>query len=246
MKPSSGSDKFGKIEKKLYCLLGNGRNEILEIPEIVDELLTKNYPELKEFNGTEKLVIFVPEWYLTKAIKYVEPTRGSELQRQSEQAADLCPERRRYFEEMKNFYAGGERTYRGEAAEKSLYHALQNYFRSNDESAVVFHGIDILKMNLERTMKVNEKDFIIISPNYRCIIVIEVKKTLGAGDSVEKSAKQLDEAKIDLEAWFGADGLNNWLYVPLIFTEEINIQFNCDECKKFIIEGKSFLITITN
>ena len=69
------SNKFGKIEKELYCLLGNGRNEVLTIPEIVNELLPRNYPELNEFRG-ERIqlafwkknnpVIFVPEWYLTK------------------------------------------------------------------------------------------------------------------------------------------------------------------------------------
>ena len=67
------------IHKTLYCLLGNGRKVVLTIPEIVDELLHRNYPELIDFNGTKKLVIFVPEWYLTKAIKYVEPSRGQEL-----------------------------------------------------------------------------------------------------------------------------------------------------------------------
>ena len=243
LKAEYESDKFGKIRKKLYCLLGNGRNEILTILEIVNELLTRNYPELEEFDGTEKLAIFVPEWYLTKAIKYVEPNRGSQLQTQSQEAANLCPERRQYFEDMKNFFAGGQRTYWGELPEKNLYDALQLRFKNNDETVSVFHGIDILKLNLERSFKVCEKDFVIISATHKYIMVIEVKKTLGAGDSVEKSFKQLHEAKADLEAWFGADGLNDWMYIPLIFTEEIDTQLKCDECIKYIIEGNFFAAT---
>merc|ERR1711971_259473 len=86
------SPKFGKIQKTLACFMGYGRNETLTIPEIVDRLLPRNYPELEEFNGTRKLVIFVPEWYLTKAVKYVDPSRSAPLQQYSEDAANACPE----------------------------------------------------------------------------------------------------------------------------------------------------------
>ena len=109
---SSGkSDKFGKIQKKLHCLLGNGRNVTLTIPETANELLIRNYPELVEFQGDtqeKKMVIFVPEWYLTKAVKYVEPSRGEQLERYSEEAkaAAECPERKKVFEDMRKFHIG--------------------------------------------------------------------------------------------------------------------------------------------
>ena len=67
--------------------------------------------------------------------------------------------------------------------------------------------------------------------------MIEVKNNLGAGQSIEKSIEQLQEAKEDLEAWFAAEGLENWIYNPMIYTEKNSIQINCSECKKFIIEG---------
>ena len=73
-------------------------------------------------------------------------------------------------------------------------------------------------------------------------MVIEVKKTLGAGDSVAKSTKQLIEAKEDLEAWFGTEGLHNWMYIPVIFTENITIPLNCHSCKEFISTGTKLLI----
>ena len=65
LKPDEMSTKFGKIQNNLNCLLGNGRNQILTIPEIVAELLPRNYPELLDFDGSGRLVIFIPEWYLT-------------------------------------------------------------------------------------------------------------------------------------------------------------------------------------
>ena len=91
-------------------------------------------------------------------------------------------------------------------------------------------------MNLD-SFKVNEKDFVIINATRRCIIVIEVKRTLGAGDSIEKSIDQLSEAKEDLEAWFGTEGLEHWTYIPMIYTEEIEPIINCNRCNQHIMEG---------
>ena len=76
---------FLKHKKNYILLLGNGRDELLTIPEIVDELLLRNYPMLIDFDGTERLVIFVPDWYLTKLPEYVDPSRGRELQKYSAQ-----------------------------------------------------------------------------------------------------------------------------------------------------------------
>jgi hypothetical protein len=246
------SNKFGKIEKELHCLLGNGRNEVLTIPEIVNELLPRNYPELNEFRGEGKLtfwkksnlVIFVPEWYLTKAPKYVDPTRGPDLEKYSEEVASssLCPERKKYFDDMKKFHIGGQRQHRGELPERRLYDTLQKYFKNSNDTVAVFHGIDILKLNLDRSFKVKEKDFVIINATRKCIMIIEVKRTLGAGDSIEKSEAQLSDAKEDLEVWFGTEGLHEWLYIPMIYTENIDPVLGCDECNKFVIEGRYILI----
>ena len=234
------SDKFGKIQKKLACFMGYGRNETLSIPEIVDRLLPRNYPELVNFDGTQKLVIFVPEWYLTRAVKHVDPSRSALLRQNSEDAANACPERKRYFETNKKFYLAGERTMCGDQVERNLYDILQDRFKKRNESVVVFHGIEILKMNLDRAFMVSEKDFVIISATYQYVMVIEVKKTLGAGQSVEKSTKQLLEAKLDMETWFDTEGLHNWKYIPLIVTENITTTIDCDVCRKFIVEGMLF------
>ena len=238
LKPDQIGNKFGKINKNLNCLLGNGRDQVLTIPEIVEKLMPQNYPEIVGFDGSEKLVTFVPDWYLTKNPKYADPSRGRQLQEYSERMANLqlCPERRKVFDDMKKFYLGGRRTHRGELPEKELYDSLQEYFKSKSESVAIFHGINILKMNLER-FKVSEKDFVVFNSTRRCIIVIEVKRTLGAGDSIQKSINQLTEAKEDLEAWFGTEGLENWTYVPMIYTDEIDPAILCDKCNQHVIEG---------
>ena len=236
LQPDEISKKFGKIQKNLYCLMGNGNNTMLTIPEIVAELLPRNYPELVDFNNSKRLLIFIPEWYLAKAAKYIEPSRGPQLQEYSKTLANVCPERKKYFEDLKKFYMAGQRTYRGELPEQNLYVALQAFFKANNESVAVFHGIDILKMNLDK-FQVNEKDFVIINATRRCILVIEVKSTFGAGDSIEKSIHQLNEAKEDLEAWFATEGLHRWLFIPLIYTEKIDPTIDCNKCNKHIIEG---------
>ena len=227
--PDQGANKFGKIHKNL---------QVMTIPEIVEELLPRNYPEVVDFDGTGKLVTFVPEWYLTKAPKYVDLSRGPQLQEYSEQIANeqLCPEQKKVFEDMKKFHLGGRRTHCGELPEKKLYDTLKTYFDEKNESIAVFHGIDILKMNLDR-FKVNKKDFVILNATRRSIIVIEVKQTLGAGDSIEKSIQQLSEAKEDLEAWFGTEGLEHWTYIPMIYTEKVDPAIDCNRCNQYIMKG---------
>ena len=83
------------------------------------------------------MVIFIPEWFLTRAIKCVDPSRSDTLLDYSKELmkqTNLCPERRKYFEDLKllNFYAGGQHVYRREIAKKNLYIALQAYFKGKD------------------------------------------------------------------------------------------------------------------
>ena len=110
--------KLRKIMKELIFLLGNG--EIANtIPDAVAKLLLRNYPDLVEFKGDKKLVIFVPDYYLNnlKVVKYVDPFRGPELKGHSKKAAEMYPERKKEFEGHANFFSGGERSYWGEVPE---------------------------------------------------------------------------------------------------------------------------------
>ena len=102
-----------------------------------------------------------------------------------------------------------------------------------------------MELNLDRNFKVKEKDFVIINPTRKFIMIIEVKRTLGAGDSIEKSEAQLSDAKKDLEVWFGTEGLHHWLYIPMIYTEKVDPVLSCNECNRFVIEGR-YLLHINN
>ena len=66
---------------------------------------------------------------------------------------------------------------------------------------------------------------------------VSLSLTLGAGDSIEKSIQQLSEAKEDLEAWFGSERLEDWTYIPMIYTERIEPAIDCCWCNQHIMEG---------
>ena len=79
--------KLRKIMKELIILLGHGQ-QVNSIPEAVAALLERNYPDLVKWNGDKKLVIFIPDFYLNKAVKYVNPNRADEVLKKLEEAAE--------------------------------------------------------------------------------------------------------------------------------------------------------------
>ena len=70
LRQGCGEKKLRKIMKELIILLGHGEWST-SIPDAVAKLMIRNYPELVQWNGDYKLVIFVPEFYLNKAVKYI-------------------------------------------------------------------------------------------------------------------------------------------------------------------------------
>ena len=92
----------------------------------------------------------------------------------------------------------------------------------------------------------HEKDFVLVCPNNKCIIVIEAKSTLGAGDSIGKSMNQLLNTKADLESYFTSDVLtenswmsSEWVFVPMLYCEKIEQDVKISQtCVDFVIQGK--------
>ena len=142
------------------------------------------------------------------------------------------------------------RAHWGEVPEMNLYNALKARYDENNESMAVFHGLNIMKFDPERQdNNVNEKDFILVSGSHQYIIVIEAKKTLGKGDSIEKSLKQLIDTKADLESYFNNAILEDesnisteWIFIPLIYCEAIEegVKY-CSSCEKHIVKGTCFV-----
>ena len=240
--------KLRKIMRELIFLLGHNQR-VNSIPVAVAALLKRNYPDLVEWNGDTKLVIFVPDYFLNKAVKYADPKRGDEVLKHLKQVAESNPDRKEEFEERTNAFIGAKRVYRGEMPERNLYDTLQDHCSKSDESMAIFHGLNILKFDPERQdNNVNEKDFILVSATHHYIAVIECKKTLGTGESVETSLQQLRDTKLDLESYFRNSILDDeeelssdWAFIPIINCEEIEDEVNvCKSCEPHIIKGKMF------
>ena len=225
--------------------MGHGQ-QVNSIPEAVAALLARNYPNLVNWNGDKKLVIFIPDFYLNKAVKYVNPNRGDEVLKNLEEAAELHPERKEEFMKHRNALIGAKRVHRGEVPEVNVYNALTERFDKGDETVTIFHGLNITKFDVERQdNNVNEKDFVLLSETYKYIAVIECKKTLDQ-ETLEKSLQQLADTKSDLESYLRNAILadeeeitSDWKFAPFIYHEESedNINF-CDACKEHIIQGK--------
>ena len=237
--------KLRKIMKELIILLGHGQ-QVNSIPEAVAALLARNYPDLVKWNGDKKLVIFIPDFYLNKAVKYVNQNRGDEVLKNLEEAAELHPERKEEFMKHRNALIGAKRVHRGEVPEVNMYNALTERYDKGDETVAIFHGLNITKFDLERQdNNVNEKDFVLLSETYRYIAVIECKKTLDQ-ETLEKSLQQLADTKSDLESYLRNAILtdeeeitSDWMFAPFIYHEESEDGMNfCDACKEHIIQGK--------
>jgi hypothetical protein len=154
--------KLRKIMKELIILLGHGQ-QVNSIPEAVAALLERNYPDLVKWNGDKKLVIFIPDFYLNKAVNYVDQNRADEVLQNLEEAAELHPERKEEFMKHRNALIGAKRVHRGEVPEVNMYNALTERFDKGDETVTIFHGLNITKFDVERQdNNVNEKDFVLL------------------------------------------------------------------------------------
>ena len=140
--------KLQKIMKELITLLGHGQ-QARSLPEAVAKLLERNYPDLVDWDGKNKLVIFVPDYYLNKAVCYVDPKRAEVLLKNLEAVVESMPERKAEFEKHTNVVSGAQRTYWGEVPEVNLYNALKRRYAETEESIAVFQGLNIHKFNIE-------------------------------------------------------------------------------------------------
>ena len=63
----SAPKRLKKIKKNILVLLGNG-TYAKSIPDAVDKLALRNYPNLfgTGFDGNSTIQVFVPDFYLTK------------------------------------------------------------------------------------------------------------------------------------------------------------------------------------
>ena len=148
---SSRNQKIRHILKNLYVLLGHGEHA-RDVKEAVAKLMSRNYPEILEWDGLSKLVVFVPEFYLNKATEYVNPEDGARHLRDCKDLAfaETNPERKKHLKRHENKFLAGKRTWMGEYPELNLYNALKKYSKRKKKSLAVFHGLDLVKFDPDR------------------------------------------------------------------------------------------------
>ena len=232
--------------------MGNGETTT-SIKEAVAKLLPRNYPELIDFNGENKVVIFVPDYYQnsTKVVKCIDPPRAQGLIKNSMQAIENNPEREKeFYEEHLPVFDGQAIAWYGEKVEMDLYKFLKERSKKKDESLAVFHSLHILKFH-EKNENYHEKDFIIINATLGFIMVIEVKKTLKKDEkkgNVQKIIEQLQVTFEDLQTYLLGDILSDekidgkdWFFIPMIYCEGVEDVIFCDSCGKHIMIGMNVL-----
>ena len=148
---NSRTQKIRHILKNLRVLVGHGQ-PAGDIKEAVATLMSRNYPEVLDWDGLSKLVVFVPEFYLNKATEYVNPEDGPKLLSDCEDlvSAETNPERRNHLIRQENKFLAGKRTWMGEYPELNLYDALTKYSKEQNESLAVFHGLNLVKFDPDR------------------------------------------------------------------------------------------------
>ena len=178
-----------------------------------------------------------------QAVEYVEPSRGKELQEMLKKAEEINPNQKSYFEKESKFFLGKRRMYLGELPELNLYKSLKKYFEDRNESIVVFFGHDVLKFDMTAdTNNKAEKDCILLNLTKNYVMMIEVKKSFGKGDSVNKAMLQITNGKVDFESWFSTEIDSCWKFIPMVYCHLLESDVPiCSSCKPFIIEGNCII-----
>ena len=225
-----------KINVREYYVLGQniGTTSILEL---VDLLLERDYPSIVAFDQEGTVgPVFIPEGYLPKKPKVIDPGISSEIKEQ--------------FPDDKIIYGEIKQT-EGDLLERQVYDALQQHFKSRKkEDVLIVKGIELVKIGGARGRNVHELDFLVVDFKHQYILNIEVKKWLGQIEGkpeniIDKARDQLDTNKALLEDWFGADLKGNWRYVSTLFCKDMEqILKDCLHCNPFIATNQEEVLNI--
>ena len=225
-----------RFEKKVksrirdFFLLGQGM--VTEsIPQAAETLLKRDYPQIDEFSGDEKLEpIFVPEGYVPNN-PYIIKTEDME-----------------FIEEQ---FPYETKRIVGDLAEKEAYFVLRKYFQQKDEVVIVIHRLEmhLLAKKFRKQPNDNcEMDFIIVNFTHSYIMNLEVKNLLGTKkykkglSSMEVVSQQIKKCQNCLEDWFSVDLEGSWHFIGAIFCLKLeqNLTF-CNVCQPYIIVGEDEL-----
>ena len=233
-----GRNQSKKVNVQEYYILGQniGTSSILELVEL---LLQRDYPEIAIFDGSKDGSvgpIFVPEGYLPKKPKVVDPDIAAEIKRQ-------FPDDNKLLGDVKQT--------EGDLLERQVYEALQTHFKSRKkEDVLIVQGLEMVKLGGESGRNVHEIDFLVINFTYQYILNIEVKKWLGQIEGrpeniIDKARDQLENNRNLIEDWFAADLKGSWRYASALYcTSMEQILKDCPNCHPFIATNKNEVLNI--
>ena len=227
-----------KIKIQEYYILGQNV-ATADILELVELLLERDYPDVAIFDGSipgRVGPIFVPESYLPKKPKVVDP--------------DIAQNIKEQFPEDKKLIGDIKQT-EGDLLERQVYDALRLHFKSRShEDVLIIQGIELVKIGGERGKDVQELDFLIVNFTHQYVLNIEVKKWLGQiqgkpENIIEKARDQLESNKELFEDWFAADLKGKWRYFSALFCLDMEqLLKDCVHCKDFIATSQQELLII--
>ena len=124
----------------------------------MDLLLKRDYPNIAAFDGSKNGMvgtIFIPESYLPKKPKVVNPEISDEIKSQ-------FPDDKKLLGEIKQT--------KGDLLERKVYEALKEYFNNKpNENVLVIQGIEMVKLGGIRGRDKQEVDFLVINFSHQYI-----------------------------------------------------------------------------
>ena len=253
-----------ELPKNLECLMGNGVN-ITDIDAAIQHLAHRNYPESFDTNGTKcgKIQICVPDIYLRNkdGVKFVQTDPKTiavdgkvfkdelgNLGKATTVIGRLVEGATKLVKLLQPFVPNqpGPNPMRdlmiaqgGDEAEKEFFKKIRQILENADEEFALFQSHELFKFNLKDNLnKHAEKDFIIVNFTHRYVCDVEVKRTLGKGNSIGSSARQLKDTKAALESWFSLELNKTWSFIPFVYCQKVAVGTTiCCNCSPYIIEG---------
>ena len=233
-----GRNRGRRVNIQEYYILGQNIG-ITSILELVELLLQRDYPNIAIFDGSKDGSvgpIFVPEGYLPKKPKVIDPDIAEEIQSQ--------------FPDDKKLRGDVKQT-EGDLLERQVYQALQTHFKSRkNEDVLIVQGLEMVKIGGERGRNIHEIDFLVINFTYQYILNIEVKKWLGQIEGkpeniIYKARDQLYDNRNLIEDWFDADLKGNWRYVSALYCKGMEqVLKDCPNCNPFIATNENEVLNI--
>ena len=253
-----------ELPKNLKFLMGNGVS-ITDPDAAIQFLAYRNYPESFAPDGTKcgRIQICIPDIYLRKkhGVQFIQTDQKSvqfdsqdfkdELGNIGEATTVKCRriEGTNTFLELVQPFIDqklGPNSMRdlkisqgSDECEKEFYKKIRQILENANEEFALLQSHDLFKFNLNDNLnKRIEKDFIIVNFTHRYVCAVEVKRTLGTGNAIGSSARQLKDTKASLESWFNLELNKDWTFLPLIYCKAVvpNLII-CNNCSSYVIKG---------